>query len=147
MHALGKNLVVVVLLSWLQMQYPGAGVARHSLVTPRPSAAWIVYQNDSAWIVGRMESIDQSKSSQGPINNHPKVRPFELSGTAVGCVTQDLPRSCNASQGRSHEDWKTVHWWFHEDSKAWLHEVHRLSVDKCWHIKVCNPWNSRKEKF
>ena len=41
-----------------------------------------------------------SQSSQVAVNSDPKVRPVELSRTAAGCVTQDLPLSWDASQGR-----------------------------------------------
>ena len=79
-------------------------MARHPLVTLWPSAASSLCQNDSARILARMASIDQRKSSQDPINQYPKVRPFELSGSTAGCVTQYLPMSWDISQGRFNED-------------------------------------------
>jgi len=47
--------------------------------------------------MARNESIDQSQSSPVPINSDPKVRLFELSKTAVDCVTQHLRPSWDTS--------------------------------------------------
>lgn len=98
------------LFCYLGYKHSGFGI-RHSQAKPVSSAAWIAYQNTSAWIMATMENTEKSPSSQDTINSHPKVRPFEAPGTTKGCVIQYLPWA-GVPEGEFCKNWKIAHSWF-----------------------------------